>query len=84
MKRTLIQFDDETHRKLRARAFRQQQSLSGLVRELVAQGLEGGARRDRPTEARQLRSVAAGRSTQDQPAPVSEQHDAALAAALTK
>jgi plasmid stability protein len=84
MKRTMVQFDDETYRRLREQAFRQQRSMSALVRELVAQGLEGGVRRERPTDVRQLKFVAVGRSRQGRLSPVSERHDEALAAALKK
>jgi plasmid stability protein len=82
MKRTLVQFDDDTYRKLRQRAFRQERSISALVRELVAQGLDGGAARARLTRVDQLQSVRAGRSKQGRLAPVSEKHDEALAGAL--
>jgi hypothetical protein len=81
MKRTLIQFDEDTYRRLRQHAFRQDRSVSSLVRELVATGLGEGVARARPTRIRQFSSVRAGRSAQ-RGAPVSEHHDAALAAAF--
>ena len=84
MKRTLVQFDDDTYRKLRLRAFRQERSISALVREMVAQGLEGGAARERPTRIGQFLSVRAGRSNQRRLSPVSEKHDDALADAFKK
>lgn len=84
MKRTLVQFDDDTYRTLRQRAFRQERSISALVRELVARGLEGSAGRERPTRVGQFRSVRAGRSKQGRLSPVSEKHDEALAAAFKK
>ncbi|MBI2218168.1 MAG: ribbon-helix-helix protein, CopG family [Candidatus Rokubacteria bacterium] len=84
MKRTLVQLDDETYRKLRQQAFQQERSVSSLVRELVAQGLEGGAVRRRPTRVSQFSSVRAGRSRQGRVSPVSEKHDQALAAAFEK
>jgi len=83
MRRTLIQFDEDTYRKLRQRAFRQERSLSSLVREFVEDGLEAPA----PKRARRLRdfsSIAAGRSRQRHSAPVSERHDDALATAFKK
>ena len=83
MKRALIQFDPDTYRRLRQQAFRQERSISSLVREIVANGLEGNAGR-KPTRASQLLSVGAGRSTPGRPAPISEKHDAALAAAFKK
>ena len=84
MKRTLVQFDEQTYRQLRERAFRQERSVSSLVRELVAKGLSGDAKADRPSHVRQFLSVRAGRSKQGRLAPVSEKHDAALAAAFEK
>lgn len=83
MKRALIQFDAPTYQRLRQEAFRQTRSVSALVRELVAEGL-GGSRRQRPRRARQLSSVAAGRSNQPCGRAVSEHHDEALAAAFRK
>jgi plasmid stability protein len=84
MKRTLVQFDDETYRRLRERAFRQERSISAVVREMVAKGLEGHAGRERPTRVSQFSSVRAGRSKQGRLSPVSEKHDHALAAAFEK
>jgi plasmid stability protein len=84
MKRTLVQLDDETFRRLRQRAFRQERSIASVVREMVAKGLEGEGARNRPTRAAQLASVGAGRSRQGRLSPVSEKHDEALAAALDK
>jgi plasmid stability protein len=84
MKRTLVQFDDETYRTLRQRAFRQERSISALVRELVARGLEDGTVRERPTRINQFLSVGAGRSKQGRLSPVSEKHDEALADASRK
>jgi plasmid stability protein len=84
MKRTLVQFDEETYRKLRQQAFRQERSVSSLVREMVAKGLEGDAGRKRPTRVNQFSSVRAGRSKQGRLSPVSEKHDQALAAAFEK
>jgi plasmid stability protein len=84
MKRTLVQLDDETYRKLRQQAFRQERSMSSVVREMVTQGLGGAAVRKRPMRVSQFSSVGAGRSKQGRLAPVSEKHDAALAAAFEK
>jgi hypothetical protein len=82
MKRTLIQFDEETYRTLRQHAFRQERSVSSLVRELVTRGLRGGSARPRPRRTSQFASVRAGRSTQGRLSPVSEKHDQALAGAF--
>ena len=83
MRRTLVQFDEQTYQKLRQRAFRQARSLSSLVRELVARGLDGGAARKRGRPGRLL-SVAAGRSRPGRGSAVSETHDEALAGAFEK
>lgn len=82
MKRTLIQFDEQTYQKLRQRAFRQQRSVSALVRDLVATGLDATAALPKPTRLDQFASVRAGRSKQEGRAAVSENHDEALAAAF--
>jgi plasmid stability protein len=82
MRRTLVQFDEETYRKLRQRAFRQERSIASVVRELVANGLDAPAARVRSTEVSQFSSVRAGRSRQGRLAPISEKHDKALAAAF--
>jgi len=84
MKRTLVQFDEQTHHTLRTRAFRQKRSIASLVREMVAQGLERDTRRERPTRVSQFSSVRSGRSRQGRLAPVSERHDEALAAPSRK
>jgi plasmid stability protein len=84
MKRTLVQFDEETHLRLRQRAFRLRRSVSSLVRELVAQGLDGGTARGKPKHVSQFASVRAGRSKGRPDAAVSEKHDDALAAAFKK
>lgn len=84
MRRTLVQFDEDTYRKLRQQAFREERSVAALVREMVAKGLQGDATRGAPARPRKLLSVAAGRSKQGRLAPVSERHDEALGAALDK
>lgn len=78
MKRTLIQFDEDTYNKLRRRAFEQGRSMSSVVRELVGKGLEPGKRK-KPTRLNQFLSVRAGQSKQGRLSPVSEKHDQALA-----
>jgi plasmid stability protein len=80
MRRTLVQFDEDTYRKLRQRAYRQERSISAIVREMVTKGLAGAAGRHRPTRVSQFSSVRAGRSKQGRLSPVSEKHDEALAA----
>ena len=83
MRRTLIQLDEGIYRKLREKAFRQERSISSLVRAMVVQGLEGEARA-KPKRTSQFSSVGAGRSKQGRLSPVSERHDEALAAAYEK
>jgi len=83
MRRTLVQFDEDTYRTLRQRAFREERSLSSLVRDLVAKGLAANAG-ERRTHVRQFASVRAGRSKQRPRAPVSERHDDALAVAFRR
>jgi hypothetical protein len=83
MRRTLLQFDPETHRRLREKAFREERSIASVVRELVAKGLDQSGRQ-KPTRVSQFLSVRAGRSKPATSFPISEQHDAALAAAFRK
>jgi hypothetical protein len=84
MKRTLVQFDVETYRKLRERAFRQQRSIASVVREMVSEGLAARPKRERPMRISQFASVRAGRSKQDRVSPVSEKHDQAFTGTLKK
>jgi hypothetical protein len=79
MKRTLIQFDEDTYNKLRHRAFVEKRSISSVVRELTAKGLEPPKPKAR-TRIGQFSSVGAGKSIQGGLAPVSERHDEALSA----
>jgi len=83
MKRTLIQFDEETYHQLRRRAFEGKRSIASVVREFVAKGLEVGATK-KFTHLSQFSSLRAGRSKQGRLAPVSERHDEALAEAIRK
>jgi hypothetical protein len=84
MRRTLVQLDEETYRKLRQQAFRQERSISSLVREMVSRGLESGAMRKRLVHVGQFSSVGAGRSKQGRMSPISERHDEALAVVFKK
>jgi plasmid stability protein len=84
MKRTLVQLDDDIYRRLRQRAFRQERSISSLVREMVAKGLDHQTGRAKRTRVGQFSSIAAGRSKQGGLSPVSENHDEAVAAAYEK
>jgi hypothetical protein len=84
MRRTLVQFDEGTYRKLRQKAFQQERSISSLVREMVVQALDGGAKPFKPTRVSQFLSVGAGRSKQGRLSPISQRHDEALATAFKK
>jgi len=84
MRRSLVQFDEEIYRTLRREAFRQERSDSSLVREFVEAGLNNPAPRKRPRRAAAFLSVRADRSKQGRLSPISERHDAALAAAFDK
>ncbi len=84
MKRTLVQFDEVTYGKLRQQAFRQERSISSVVREMVEAALRNEVRRAKPRRVSQFLSVAAGRSKSRRSSPVSERHDEALGAAFDK
>lgn len=84
MRRTLIQFDESTYRKIRQRAFQRERSISSLVREMVEESLAGNARFKRPKRVEQFLSVSAGSSRQGDLSPVSERHDEVLAALFKK
>lgn len=84
MKRSIIQLDEDTHRRLRARAFREQRSIAAVVRELVAAGLDAESPRRPPLRLEAITSVRAGRSKPGHAEPVSEQHDDALASAFKR
>jgi plasmid stability protein len=83
MRRTLVQLDEATYQRLRSRAFREARSMSAVVREVLARGLEDASRR-RKAEPRRMRSVASGTSRQGAASPVSVRHDEALADAFRK
>ena len=84
MRRTLVQFDEDTYLKLRHKAFRQERSISSLVREMVVQALGGGTKRPKPTRVSQFLSVGAGRSKPGRLSPISERHDEVLATVFDK
>jgi len=80
----LVQFDEETYQKLRQRAFRQERSISSLVREIVGKTLGGNTGHERPKRVSHFLSVRAGRSKQGRLSPLSERHDEALVTAFKK
>jgi hypothetical protein len=77
MKRTLIQFDEETYGKLRHTAFERKQSVSALVRELVAKGLKTGKAK-KFARLGDFSFIGSGSSKPGRLGPVSERHDEAL------
>jgi len=76
--RALIQFDEDTYNKSRHRAYEQKRSISSVVGELIAKGLEPGKRKQ-PRRVDQFSFIGSGRSKQGRLSPVSERHDEALA-----
>lgn len=77
MRRTQIQFDEDTYAAVRQRAFETRRSISRVVRETVAGALK--VRRPAAATLGQFRFVGAGRAEPPRGRPVSEDHDAALA-----
>lgn len=83
MKRIHIRIDERTYLALRRRAFEKGCSISSLVRELLANSL-GIAKPKQRTSIKEFSFIAAGRSHQGRPSPVSEHHDEALARRIPK
>lgn len=83
MRRTQIQFDEETYAAVRKRAYEEKRSISSVVRDVVAETL-GVKRSTKRPGLEQFAFVGAGRSRQGKLSPVSERHDEALADALWK
>lgn len=80
MKRTQIQLDDQTYRRLREEAHARHTSRAALVREALRKYL--GLQRKRRSVA-DFTFIGSGRSHQGQLKPVSERHDEALTEALS-
>jgi len=83
MKRMQIRLDEGTFETLRRRALEKGCSISSLVRELLAQSLATGMRKQR-TSIKDFAFVGAGRCRQGRLSPVSERHDEALAVRIPK
>lgn len=83
MRRTLIQLDEATYRRVRERAFREERSMSSVIREIVRAALDDDRPAPRASRLGEFASVGAGRSKPPRGRPVSEDHDAALAAAFS-
>lgn len=80
MRRIPIQIDEETYERLRKRAFAEGRSIASLVREAIAATTAS----PRTRSLKEFRFIGSGRTRQRGRTPVSVDHDAALADALTK
>ena len=81
MKRTQIQLDDATYEAVRRRAYERNRSMSSVVREALAKafGVEPGAE-ERKWTIEDFTFIGMGSDRDNRPdAPVSENHDDALA-----
>lgn len=83
MKRTQIQLDDATYEAVRRRAYERNRSMSSVVREALAKafGAESGVE-ERKWTLEDFTFIGTGSDPDNRPdAPVSENHDDALAEA---
>ena len=83
MKRTQIQLDDATYEAVRRRAYERNRSMSSVVREALAKafGVEPGVEKRKWT-IEDFTFIGTGSDPDNRPdAPVSENHDDALAEA---
>lgn len=78
MRRIPIQIDEKTYSVLRKRAFEEKRSIASIVRECIDKAHESEVRRS----ITDFPFVASGRSRQGSLAPVSRNHDRALAEAV--
>jgi hypothetical protein len=85
VRRTQIQLDDATWKALRRIAYERGTSMSFVVRETLAEafGAPAGRRRGKPPSARLLPIVGIGKSADRDLKPVSLNHDAAFAEAVS-
>ena len=79
MRRIPIQIDEKTYASLRRRSFEEKRSIASIVREC----LESTDSAERPATISDFPFVGIGSSRQGSLAPVSENHDEALAQALS-
>lgn len=82
MKRTQIQLDDRTYQALRRAAHDQGRSMSSVAREAIARGLDVAPEKRRLTMRDFESMIGMGASDDGDLAPVSVNHDEALAEAL--
>jgi len=75
MKRTQIQLDEQTYRRLRDDAHAQHTSIAALVREALRDRLRLQAKKRRLQD---FSFIGSGRSEQGDLEPISERHDEAL------
>lgn len=80
MKRTQIQLDEQTYRKLRDEAHARNTSIAALVREALRKHLSFHGERRCLAD---FTFIGSGRSDQGDLQPVSERHDEALTEALS-
>jgi predicted transcriptional regulator len=78
MRRLLVQLDEETYSRLKKQANKEKRSMASIVRESLVEKSEPR----RKLSIKDFKFVGAGSSEQGDLAPVSENHDAALADAI--
>ena len=81
MHRTLIQLDESLYEQLKELAHARRISLSGVIRELLAKALGGGARKKKKMLIDQFTFIGSGRSSTPLTA---EKHDDYLAEDILK
>ncbi len=77
MRRTQIQLDEPTYEMARRRAFSEGKSMAAVVREALTQYL--GPSAEGPLTIDSFTFIGSGRSKPEDPRPLSERHDEALA-----
>ena len=80
MKRTQVRLDEAMYHAVRRKAFEERRSMAAVIRELIARSVGTTPARSRPRRLTEFSFIGAGRSKQGRLSPVSEKHDAALAA----
>lgn len=82
MKRTQLQLDDDIYQVLRAQAYEDGVSISGLVRKILRQHLFEST--ERSPKLQYFSFIGSGRSEMTDFDPISERHDEALAQDFTQ
>lgn len=83
MRRAQIQLDEEVYELLRRRAFKEKESVAGVIREIIGQEIAVSRGARIPT-IRSFKFIGVGRSKQSSGKAVSERHDQALAEVFGK